>query len=151
MLAFWFILICFSSLNNLKNVDNTKLSGGGNPLNKSFAKKLYPILAVFAGLINGLLGAGGGMLIVPILKKYGLDQRSTHATSVCIILPICLLSAIIYLIKGSVTIFDALPYLPFSVLGAIIGSLILAKINQELLGKLFGVFMIWAAVQLLLR
>lgn len=120
-------------------------------MNKSFVKKLYPILAVFAGLINGLLGAGGGMLIVPILKKYGLNQRSTHATSVCIILPICLLSAIIYLIKGSVTIFDALPYLPFSVLGAIIGSLILAKINQELLGKLFGVFMIWAAVQLLLR
>ena len=120
-------------------------------MNSSLAKKLYPILAVLAGIISGLLGAGGGMLIVPILKKYGLDQRSTHATSVCIILPICLLSAIVYLIKGNVTLFDALPYLPFSVLGAIIGSLILAKINQELLRKLFGGFMIWAAIQLLLR
>lgn len=139
------------SLNNLKNVDNTMLSGGGIPLNSSMTKKLCPILAVLAGVISGLLGAGGGMLVVPILKKYGLDQRSTHATSVCIILPICLLSAVIYLTKGSVTIFDALPYLPFSVLGAVIGSLILAKINQELLRKLFGGFMIWAAVQLLLR
>ena len=114
-------------------------------------KKIYPVLAIFAGLINGLLGAGGGMLIVPILKKYGLDQRSTHATSVCIIFPICLLSASIYLINGNVTIFDALPYLPFSVIGAIIGSLILSKINQNFLRKLFGCILLIAATQLLIR
>lgn len=114
-------------------------------------KIFYPVLAVLAGMINGLLGAGGGMLIVPLLKKCGLNQRSTHATSVCIILPICLLSAIIYLLKGKVTVSDALPYLPFSVLGAVIGSLTLSKINQNFLRKLFGVFMLWAAVQLLIR
>lgn len=114
-------------------------------------KYVYPIVAVLAGVINGLLGAGGGMLIVPILKKYGLDQRATHATSICIILPICILSAIIYLANGKVTFYDALPYLPFSILGSIIGSLILSKINEELLRKLFGGFMLWAAVQLLFR
>ena len=114
-------------------------------------KIFYPVLAVLAGMINGLLGAGGGMLIVPLLKKCGLDQRSTHATSVCIILPICLLSAIIYLLKGQVTVSDALPYLPFSILGAVIGSLTLSKINQNFLRKLFGGFMLWAAVQLLIR
>lgn len=114
-------------------------------------KIFYPVLAILAGMINGLLGAGGGMLIVPLLKKCGLNQRSTHATSVCIILPICLLSAIIYLLKGKVTVSDAIPYLPFSVLGAVIGSLTLSKINQNFLRKLFGVFMLWAAVQLLIR
>ena len=114
-------------------------------------KLFYPVLAMLAGVVNGLLGAGGGMLIVPLLRKCGLDQRSTHATSVCIILPICTLSAAIYLFKGKVTIEDALPYLPFSVCGAIIGSLILSKINQKFLRKLFGGFMLWAAVQLLIR
>ena len=114
-------------------------------------KIFYPVLAILAGMINGLLGAGGGMLIVPLLKKCGLNQRSTHATSVCIILPICLLSAIIYLLKGKVTVSDALPYLPFSILGAVIGSLTLSKIKQNLLRKLFGGFMLWAAVQLLIR
>ena len=114
-------------------------------------KFFYPILAILAGVISGLLGAGGGMLIVPLLKKCGLDQRSTHATSVCIILPICTLSAAIYLFKGKVTIFDALPYLSFSILGAVIGSLTLSKINQNFLRKLFGGFMLWAAVQLLIR
>lgn len=114
-------------------------------------RKLYPIFGLGAGIINGLLGAGGGMLIVPILKKYGLDQRSTHATSVCVILPICILSAIIYLSKGMVKLDDALPYLPFSIAGAIIGSFILARINQNLLRKIFGGFMLWAAIQLLLK
>lgn len=114
-------------------------------------KKLYPIFGLAAGMINGLLGAGGGMLIVPILKKYGLDQRSTHATSVCVILPICILSSIIYLCKGIVTLDDAYPYLPFSIIGAIIGSFILSKINQNLLRKIFGGFMLWAAIQLLFK
>ena len=114
-------------------------------------RKLHPLLAVLAGMINGLLGAGGGMLIVPILKKYGLAQHETHATSVCIILPICLVSAIMYLIKGQVTIGDALPYLPFSLLGAIIGSFTLPKLKQNFLRKLFSGFMIWAAVQLLVK
>lgn len=114
-------------------------------------KILYPVFAILAGVINGLLGAGGGMLIVPLLKKYGLSQRSTHATSVCIILPICLLSAVIYLIRGQVTLLDAASYLPFSFLGAIIGALSLSKINQNFLRKLFGGFMLWAAVQLLIR
>ena len=114
-------------------------------------RKLYPLLAVFAGIINGLLGAGGGMLIVPILKKYGLSQHATHATSICIILPICLVSAIMYLIKGQVTLGDALPYLPFSVLGALIGSFTLPKLKPNFLRKLFGGFMIWAAVQLLVK
>ena len=116
-----------------------------------FKKYVYPVLAVIAGVVNGLLGAGGGMLIVPILKKYGLDQRTTHATSVCIILPICMVSAIMYLINGKVTFYDALPYLPFSVLGSIVGSLVLSRINQELLRKFFGGFMLWAAIQLLFR
>lgn len=114
-------------------------------------KKLYPILAMFAGMINGLLGAGGGMLIVPLLKKCGLSQRATHATSVCVILPICLVSAIIYLLRGQVALNDALPYLPFSFLGALIGAFTLAKIQQSFLKKLFGGFMIWAAVQLLIK
>lgn len=113
--------------------------------------KLYPLLAVFAGVLNGLLGAGGGMLIVPILKKYGLTQHETHATSVCIILPICLVSTIMYLLRGQVTISDALPYLPFSVLGAVIGPLTLPRLNKDFLRKLFGGFMLWAAVQLLVK
>ena len=75
-------------------------------------KFIYPFWVLCAGILNGMLGAGGGMLIVPILKKYGIETRKTHATSICIILPMCILSSIIYMLKGKVTFTDALPYIP---------------------------------------
>ena len=51
----------------------------------------------FAGALNGLLGAGGGMVVVPLLDKAGLPPKKSHATSVCVILPICIFSAVLYL------------------------------------------------------
>ena len=67
------------------------------------------------GVANGLLGAGGGMVAVPMLQKSGLSEVKSHATSVAVILPLCLLSAVFYLLRGDVTLGEALPYLPWMV------------------------------------
>ena len=119
----------------------------GDKLKKLF----YYSFGFLAGVINGLLGAGGGMLTVTILKKLGLSQKKAHATSVCVILPICIFSSFISLFKGLVSLNQTIPYIPFSILGAIVGALILSKIRQKLLGKIFGIFVIWAASQLLFK
>ena len=50
---------------------------------------------VAVGLVNGVFGAGGGMLAVPLLKKSGLDQKQSHANAVAVILPITVISAIL--------------------------------------------------------
>ena len=34
---------------------------------------------VAVGAVNGMFGAGGGMLAVPLLKRVGLTQREAHA------------------------------------------------------------------------
>ena len=48
-----------------------------------------------AGLANGLFGAGGGMLLLPLLERLtDLDSREQFASSVCIILPLCLAVAV---------------------------------------------------------
>ena len=46
-----------------------------------------------SGAVNGLFGAGGGMVLVPMLSK-GTDftQSEVFSSSVVIILPICLVS-----------------------------------------------------------
>lgn len=111
-------------------------------------KTLSYFSGFFAGIVNGFLGAGGGMIIVPMLVKSGLDRKQAHATSVCIILPICIFSAYMYISSGKVTINDALPYLIWGVLGSIIGSIILPKINQNLLRKIFGILLIWASYRM---
>lgn len=114
-------------------------------------KFIYPFFVLCAGILNGMLGAGGGMLIVPILKRYGIETRKTHATSICIILPMCILSSVIYMLKGKVTLNDALPYIPYGIAGSFVGAIVLSKINQKLLSKIFAFFMMWAALQLLIR
>ena len=102
------------------------------------------------GLLNGLLGAGGGMVVVPILNKR-VEQRKAHSTSVSIILPICVVSAWSYLNSGTVTFSDVTPYLWWGVLGAAVGSWLLPRINETLLKKVFALLMIWAGIRLLMR
>ncbi len=114
-------------------------------------KTISAIGGFLAGALNGLLGAGGGMIIVPTLTKLGLSQQKAHATSVCIILPFCVFSASLYLSSGKVTIQDALPYLGWGVLGASIGTYILSKINEQILRRMFGLLMIWAAYRMVFR
>ncbi len=114
------------------------------------SKLICSIYGFISGIINGLLGAGGGMVLVPILKKH-IDIKKAHATSVCIIFPICVTSSISYILNGKVTINDTLPYLFWGVIGAIIGTIFLQKINGNLLKKIFSLLMIWAGIRLLFK
>ena len=103
------------------------------------------------GVINGLLGAGGGMIAVPLLKKMGLEQKQAHANAVALILPISILSAILYLYKDYVNLSSALPFIPTGVLGAVLGTYFLKKISPLWLKRIFGIFMVYAGVRLLLK
>ena len=115
-------------------------------------KKLLASVGGFlAGALNGLLGAGGGMIVVPMLQKSGLKAQNAHATSVSIILPICLISALFYLTSGRVAWGDAAPYLLWGAVGSLIGAWILPRVKESFLRKLFGLLMIWAAVRMLMR
>jgi uncharacterized membrane protein YfcA len=104
-----------------------------------------------AGVLNGLLGAGGGMVIVPMLEKSGLKPAESHATSIAIILPLCIVSVFIYVQKSSFNINEALPFVPAGLAGALAGSLLLPHIPEKLLRRIFGLFMLYAGYKLLMR
>ena len=122
-------------------------------MKKIFSKKNLTTAAsgLLIGGINGLLGAGGGMIAVPMLKKAGLEQKEAHANAVAVILPISVLSAVLYIIKGYVGIPDALPYVPTGIIGSVLGTVILKKISPVWLKRIFGTFMVYAGVRLLLK
>lgn len=103
------------------------------------------------GMVNGLLGAGGGIIAVPLLKNLGLSQKQAHANAVAVILPITVLSAALYLIKGYVSLTDSLIFIPGGLLGSLIGTYCLKKISPCWLKRIFGAFMVYAGVRLLLR
>ena len=109
------------------------------------------LLGVAVGLVNGIFGAGGGMLAVPILKRNGLEQKVAHANAVAVILPITIISAALYLIKGNVTLSDSFAYIPTGLAGSVIATFLLQKFSNTLLQKMFSGFMIYAGVRLLMR
>lgn len=136
-----------------------KISVGVKHLSKfktksSFEEKKTKFFAVFAGIaigaVNGLFGAGGGMLVVPMLTYlFGLGAKKAHATAIMIILPLCAVSAVVYGMKGSYdySIFPAT--VAGVVVGGIVGALALKKANNVLLRFLFYGLMMLAGLKMI--
>lgn len=112
---------------------------------------LRPALAgAAAGLVNGFFGGGGGMVLVPLLAGWcGLGQRKAFATSVAIILPLCILSAAIYLFRGGVDFSAALPYLVGGLIGGLLGGKLFQHINMVWLRRLFALLLLYGGVKAL--
>lgn len=91
------------------------------------------------------------MLAVPMLKKTGLDQKQAHKNAVAVILPITVLSAVLYILKDYVALKNALPYIPAGLIGAALGTFIISKISPIWLKRIFGAFMVYAGVRLLIK
>ena len=114
--------------------------------------RLAPILAGgAAGIVNGFFGGGGGMILVPLLvRRCGLSQRQAFATSVAIILPLCMLSSIIYYFRGGLDLTAALPYLAGGLVGGWVGGNLFRKVNMVWLKRIFALFIIYGGVKSLL-
>ena len=133
--------------NYLQRINGTK----GNIMSTKFNRLITAAAGLGIGIVNGLLGAGGGMIAVPILKKLGLEQKEAHVNAVAIILPISILSAVLYLVKDYVNLNNSFAYIPTGVLGAVAGTYILRKISPVWLKRIFGGFMVYAGARLLLK
>ena len=107
------------------------------------------LFGVLVGVINILLGAGGGILAVPILKKCGCTQKQAQANAVAVILPLTIFSLIIYAKQSYVNFFEKIWMIPFAVAGALLGTLVFKKLSSDFLRKAFAVFMIFAGVKML--
>ena len=97
-----------------------------------------------AGIANGYFGGGGGMVLVPLLTaRCGLDQRRAFATSVAIILPLCVLSSVIYLFRGGLDLAVALPYLAGGLAGGFLGGRLFQKLNMDWLRRAFALLILY--------
>ena len=92
------------------------------------------------------------MILVPLLISWiGLEQRRAFATSVAIILPLCVISAGIYLIRTPFSILEAIPYLCGGLIGGFIGGKIFRKVPADWLRWLFGLLLLYAGIKSLLQ
>ena len=104
-----------------------------------------------AGLVNGLMGAGGGMVLVPLLIRWcGLPDKHAFATAISIILPLCIVSIVVHAMHGPLPLAEAWPYLAGGLLGGIAGGLLFRRVSALFLHRLLGAFILWGGVRLLL-
>ena len=103
-----------------------------------------------AGAINGLFGAGGGMILIPALTAWtDTKDDQVFPNSVSIILPICIVSLSVTAAKTGIPFREALPYLLGGIPGGIIACLTDQKIPTKWLHRIFGGLIIWGGIRYL--
>lgn len=108
-----------------------------------------------AGFINGLLGAGGGIIIIfvlsRILPEMADDKNGAFAVALCVMLPISILSCAVYASRGSMSSEGFGIFILPALIGGALGGILLGKINSALLKKLFSALVAVSGIILIVR
>jgi len=112
-------------------------------------KTLLSIAGAAAGAINGLFGAGGGLVLVPMLgKKVGLSENERFPASIAIIAPVCITSLLISG-KWEISLGELFPYLIGSAIGGVAAGLWGRKIPTAWLHRFLGGIILWGGIRFL--
>ena len=106
---------------------------------------LIPVAGFCAGFANGFFGTGGGILLIPILKRIhtrissedtSASGKNAYASALVCMIPLSLLSLTLYVTKGLLSFDGADPsiWIP-CILGAIPGGLIGAHLLDRIKPK----------------
>ena len=104
---------------------------------------LYLILiGVAGGILSGVFGIGGGTIIVPALALWlSMPHKLAAGTSVAAILPTAAVGATTYALQGSVDWVAAVCLALGMIIGAQVGSMLLAKLPVNAIQWSFMVFL----------
>lgn len=126
---------------------------------------LLGVTGVGAGLLNGLLGAAGGILLVALLPRLtppailyppavplGMyhERRDILATALTVMLPVSAVSGVFYRVGGirpdpTLLLLLVVP----AAAGGFIGARLLGKLPDQALKKLFAALVVVAGIRML--
>ena len=115
---------------------------------KDFIKILeFVAVGLVAGFINGFFGAGGGLLLVPMIGYISKQEsKVAHATTLACVLFMCVASSVFYVIKKQVDFKLILVCGIGSVLGSLVGTKLLKKLKNNVIDLIFSVVLVIAGV-----
>ena len=127
-------------------------------------KKISEIVKKISGTIIGIisvpLGIGGGSLMVPFMRTFGYDIRTSIGTAAAIGFLIAVSGTIMMITGGKIIDNVNTPYsigyinmigfvvfVPVTMFTARLGAKAVYKINKSLLSKIFGTFLIIVSIR----
>lgn len=109
------------------------------------------IIGLLIGFVGGLFASGGGLIAIPYFEYLlNMDEKQSRATTVFVILPVCITSIFIYNRNQGIDYKMGIMCGLGGAIGALIGSKILNKIKNKYLELIFIVFLIYSGVRLLI-
>jgi uncharacterized protein len=109
------------------------------------------VIGIMTGVMAGMLGIGGGLVVIPALVIFmGMSQQTAQGTSLAMMLPpIGILAAYNYYKAGHVDIKIAIVLAITFIAGSYFGSKLAIRLPQELMKKIFGIFLLLVAIKML--
>lgn len=110
------------------------------------------LIGVFAGILSGFVGVGGGVIIVPALVFFlGLSQQTAQGTSLFVLaMPVVILAVINYWKSGNVEWKYGLVIAATFLIGAYVGSKLSLKLSPGMVKLIFGIFLAYVSFRLIL-
>lgn len=109
---------------------------------------IYLLIGAAAGVVNGLFGAGGGLLLVPLCTRFcKLEQKQAFATSLAVMLALSAVSLGVYAFRGTVDFAAAVPYLLGGIVGGVIGGVWMKRVNVRWLRIALAAFLLYGGIK----
>ena len=123
---------------------------------KAKTKLWWTIFAAsLAGILNGFLGAGSGVVLMFAIAALNADKgegaaRDNFATVIASVLPVSVVSTIIYMKNGAINE-DIMGRFAFpAALGGIVGAFLTDRLNTKILRLVFAIVVIIAGVNMMI-
>ena len=103
-----------------------------------------------AGLVSGVIGGmgmGGGTLLIPVLTIFlSFGQKEAQAINLLVFIPMAIVSLIIHIKNKLIDFKVGIPVIISGVVFSLLGSLLAGNISNNVLQKIFGVFLLGVGV-----
>lgn len=108
------------------------------------------LIGLAAGLLSGMVGVGGGIVVIPMLVAFlGYTQKEAQGTSLAfLLLPIGIFAVLNYYKAGFVNVKAAAIMIITFIVGSYISSKIAVNLPDDLIKKIFAVFLMFVALKL---
>ena len=109
------------------------------------------VIGLMAGIFGGMFGVSGAIVMIPAMVYFlGVDQHTAQGTSLVVMLPpIGLFAAYNYYKDGQVNIWYAVIIAITFMIGGYFGSKIALNLPEQLMKKIFALFLILVALKLI--